>query len=404
MAVVADSRPAGPDFGLDVMHVDPVPPREDQRAVEDVMHTAAAESPEALAKRLCDPLNFPPEVWDVPTDLGAFEPDLSAAFAFASLAHAGQKYGRENPYTVHLRGVFSQLNLLLARMNQKDSRLLAAAYLHDVLEDTEVKYDQLKQTFGTDIAELVYAVTDEVGRNRRERHNKTYPKIAAAGDRAVLLKIADRLANVLYSLQFKYPQKLEMYVGEYPGFRHALISKGPDLAWVELDNAMSAAAQALGVDFYDGMGLPARAPREGDKRPLPAVPQTLLVDQMPQLFIGATLGLVQPPPAAVVPRPNPDNVIPPITDPLGRHWNQPDRDEIQITDTRAYMTTATKNKLSFYDSTLPTGTYDGKMWGRCLDNGKVLLCWFAPDTDPTKILIRSREIEIDDGPHRGPEA
>lgn len=56
------------------------------------------------------------------------------------------------------------------------------------------------------------------------------------------------------------------------------------------------------------------------------------------------------------------NVIPPITDPLGRHWEQPSLDRILIDDTHAVMDKAAFWELRNYSSTIPTGVYPGKMW------------------------------------------
>ncbi len=56
--------------------------------------------------------------------------------------------------------------------------------------------------------------------------------------------------------------------------------------------------------------------------------------------------------------------IPPITDPMGRSWNQPDRREILIDDTHAIMTRRTFDALKTYSASNPSGVYEGKMWKR----------------------------------------
>lgn len=58
-------------------------------------------------------------------------------------------------------------------------------------------------------------------------------------------------------------------------------------------------------------------------------------------------------------RPHP---IPPITDPMGQHWNQPDRFLIEIDDTHALMSQETCDKLHNYAHSAPSGVYPGKMW------------------------------------------
>ncbi len=58
------------------------------------------------------------------------------------------------------------------------------------------------------------------------------------------------------------------------------------------------------------------------------------------------------------------HIIPPIMDPLGRHWDQPKTSEILIDDTHAIMTRRTFDSLKEYSCTNPTGVYPGKMWKR----------------------------------------
>lgn len=56
------------------------------------------------------------------------------------------------------------------------------------------------------------------------------------------------------------------------------------------------------------------------------------------------------------------NLIPPMTDPQGRYWDQPPTEDILIDDTHAVMNRKTFEQLEEYNCTLPTGVYPGKMW------------------------------------------
>lgn len=95
--------------------------------------------------------------------------------------------------------------------------------------------------------------------------------------------------------------------------------------------------------------------------------------------------------------------IPPITDPLGRHWDQPSPASILIDDTHALMDRATCEMLSEYSCSIPSGVYEGKMWKRhdgiydrrfIASGGRPtwLLMWFGPSPDPSKCSINSRRI------------
>lgn len=56
--------------------------------------------------------------------------------------------------------------------------------------------------------------------------------------------------------------------------------------------------------------------------------------------------------------------IPPITDPMGRYWRQPDLSKVLIDDTHAIIDKTTFEQLAEYSGTVPTGCYPGKAWRR----------------------------------------
>lgn len=145
---------------------------------------------------------------------------VSRARCFAELAHTGQVYNEEVPYSVHLQQVVD----VLKRFGVADDNLYCAGYLHDSIEDTRTSYSDIEKRFGTEVAELVFAVTNEQGRNRKERAAKTYPKIVAAGAQATILKLADRIANVEYGLADGIG-KSDMYRKEFPEFATALYNQ-----------------------------------------------------------------------------------------------------------------------------------------------------------------------------------
>lgn len=84
-------------------------------------------------------------------------------------------------------------------------------------------------------------------------------------------------------------------------------------------------------------------------------------------------------------------VIPMITHPLGRYWEQPSRDQITIEHDKAYMTQATLDQLAGYHSSNPSGIYEGKMWRR-----QNTLVWYGPCDKPDCCSINSRIIVIVD--------
>jgi (p)ppGpp synthase/HD superfamily hydrolase len=146
---------------------------------------------------------------------------IEQAMSFATQRHVldnHQLYGQLVPYTHHL----SAVEQVLLRFGFVDEEIRTAAWLHDVVEDTrgrsnEVKIRDIEERFGEDVAKLVGAVTSEEGPNRKIRNALTYPKIREVGYRAVALKLADRIANVEFG-----GKASSMYKKEHPEFLHGI--------------------------------------------------------------------------------------------------------------------------------------------------------------------------------------
>ena len=90
-------------------------------------------------------------------------------------------------------------------------------------------------------------------------------------------------------------------------------------------------------------------------------------------------------------------VIPKMTHPLSKHWPQPNRNEIEFTETKARMSQYVFDQLKNYSRSVPTGVYEGKMWKRgepYFSPAKWFLCWYGVSKEPNKCSINYREIEL----------
>ncbi len=122
---------------------------------------------------------------------------LRRAYETAEAAHRGQTRRTGEPYIAHPVAVAT----LLADL-KLDDKTLAAALLHDVIEDTRLTATQLRHDFGREVARLVEGVTKLRGlefTSTREQQAENLRKmvLAMARDvRVVLIKLADRLHNV----------------------------------------------------------------------------------------------------------------------------------------------------------------------------------------------------------------
>ena len=96
---------------------------------------------------------------------------VKEASYLAISAHGTQTYDGY-PYYYHLEQVVD----VLKEYGYTEDKFIIAGYLHDAVEDTDVSYNDVKNKFGHEIAEMVYCVTDEMGRNRKEKKEKTLPK------------------------------------------------------------------------------------------------------------------------------------------------------------------------------------------------------------------------------------
>jgi (p)ppGpp synthase/HD superfamily hydrolase len=166
---------------------------------------------------------------------------IEKARVAAYFAHSGQQYGSAH-YITHLDHAVDVLRRF-GVLEDGAVVVYVAAYLHDTLEDTDATFHDLAVNFSPEVAFLVDAVTDQPGENRKERHLATYPRIRAAGVRAILVKMADRIANVETSVRGPNDKKLMMYQSEYAEFRGALFipggAAGPLMAmWKHLDNLL----------------------------------------------------------------------------------------------------------------------------------------------------------------------
>ncbi|HHY75679.1 MAG TPA: bifunctional (p)ppGpp synthetase/guanosine-3',5'-bis(diphosphate) 3'-pyrophosphohydrolase [Firmicutes bacterium] len=122
---------------------------------------------------------------------------LERAYEFASRAHEGQKRLSGEDYIEHPVAVASILVEL-----QGDAETLAAAILHDVVEDTSTKLEDIKAAFGEEIAKLVDGVTKLSRIEFRSRFEEQVSNLrkmflAMAEDwRVVVIRLADRLHNL----------------------------------------------------------------------------------------------------------------------------------------------------------------------------------------------------------------
>lgn len=124
-------------------------------------------------------------------------PLIKKAYEFSDKAHHGQKRKSGEPFVEHCL----EVAFILAEQHM-DSTTIAAGLVHDVVEDTDVSLEKLREEFGDEIADLVDGVT-KIGAvkyaSREEQQVEYFRKmlLSMAKDiRVILIKLADRLHNM----------------------------------------------------------------------------------------------------------------------------------------------------------------------------------------------------------------
>src|SRR5438876_250438 len=212
-------------------------------------------------------------------EVAAYNPEvdrelLARAFRFAATAHAGQQRRSGEAFIHHPWGVAkicAQLRL--------DEQTLAAALLHDVVEDTETELDEVRSEFGDEVAKLVDGVTKLTRvqfQSREQAEAENYRKMIVAmaeDERVILIKLADRLHNlrqIEYLGKQKQLQKARETLEVYAPLAHRLGIHA--LKW-ELEDLAFATLHPRKYEEIKTMVAERRADREEHVREAGAVLQ-----------------------------------------------------------------------------------------------------------------------------------
>lgn len=142
-------------------------------------------------------------------------------YAFRLHASVNHKYDNK-PYSVHLNGVVDVVKRYLYLIPEKyHFVVICAAYLHDTIEDCRVTYNDILKITNKMIANIVYAVSNEKGKSRKERANVKYYTDIKDTEFATFIKLADRIANIEYSKKTK-SRMYDVYLKENEHFINSL--------------------------------------------------------------------------------------------------------------------------------------------------------------------------------------
>ncbi len=166
---------------------------------------------------------------------------MNTALAYASGIHRAHNCLYDGqPYSVHLEHVWdiaNQYAYLCQIPGEEQPHVFAAAACHDLIEDTTTSYNDLVKEIGVKAADIVYNVSNELGKNRQERALKTYPKIASCS-LSTFVKLCDRLANIRYSSR-SGSSMFEKYKKEHRQFKEQLEKQEHFKLWLEIEKELT---------------------------------------------------------------------------------------------------------------------------------------------------------------------
>ena len=117
---------------------------------------------------------------------------IEEAAAFAAKAHAGVfRKGTEIPYITH-----PMETALIVSGFTRDEELIAAALLHDVVEDAGVTGEELRLSFGNRVAEVVLQASEDKSRTWQERKSTAIRHLEGASWDLKVLAMGDKLSNM----------------------------------------------------------------------------------------------------------------------------------------------------------------------------------------------------------------
>ena len=120
------------------------------------------------------------------------EDRIKNARDFAHEKHKNQKRSENTPYTVHLEGVVFRLK----NIGIIDEEVICAAWLHDILERTDVTFEELIQRFGKETAILVLSLTKSKDLSKKDKEIQYIKQLKDAPIEAKIIKLCDISDNL----------------------------------------------------------------------------------------------------------------------------------------------------------------------------------------------------------------
>lgn len=143
------------------------------------------------------------------------------AMRWALDTHHGVRQSYDGyPYFFHLNEV-SKVAIKWREFAGNNFNTFLGALFHDVIEDARLTYNDVKELWGQEVADIVFVCTEIRGKNRKERHGPFYFKSLKQNKLGMFVKICDTIANMERGLTTGSTM-LNKYMSEYKHFKQEL--------------------------------------------------------------------------------------------------------------------------------------------------------------------------------------
>ncbi len=147
------------------------------------------------------------------------------AIELAKEYHKNQKYGGFLPYIFHLKKVDKVIDhYFFDILEDEIFSYKIGAILHDIVEDTDYKLEDIEKNFGPYVKTIVFNVT-KINEKKTEEYEKAYYNKVASDIGSIYVKLADKIINAKQTLKDKSPKHIKNMAKGHPIFQKYIYNK-----------------------------------------------------------------------------------------------------------------------------------------------------------------------------------
>ena len=141
---------------------------------------------------------------------------IENAKKYACIKHKDQKFNDNSnrPYIEHCLSVYNIVMSAISEDDPKKEVIACTALLHDVIEDTDTPYEEIKDLFGKEIADNVLSLTKNSTLPKDEQMSDSLKRILQTSKEAQIVKLADRITNITHIHPIWEYKKVVVYLDE----------------------------------------------------------------------------------------------------------------------------------------------------------------------------------------------